>query len=422
MRRPAALPFVPSPFVSPPAKTQSGSPARPRIALYSHDTCGLGHMRRNLNLARTFARSFDANILMITGAREANTLSIPRGVDMLTLPSLLKAPDGSYRPRRFHFGIHDLISLRSRIIRTALESFRPDVFVVDNVPRGAMSELDDVLYHLRRETATRCILGLRDILDHPDAVAGEWRRRDNFRTIRSNYDAIWIYGDPNVYDMPAACNFPTDIRRMVSFTGYLNAQSSGLDAAPESNSDRPFHLCTVGGGQDGMHLASAFARAVPRQRQPGVILTGPFMPKEARGKLEATAAKEKRLSLKSFVPEPRLLYAGARRCVSMGGYNTICEFVSIGRPLLVVPRIRPRQEQWIRAKRMAEMGILHTIHPAELTIRDLVSWLRMAHEPDGDAGSRMDLCGLARLPQLLSRHLPAIHALHLQTSDSYVTC
>src|SRR2546422_7780406 len=47
-----------------------------RVALYSHDTMGLGHMRRNLLLAQALRHSrLQAVVLMIAGAREASLLT-----------------------------------------------------------------------------------------------------------------------------------------------------------------------------------------------------------------------------------------------------------------------------------------------------------------------------------------------------------
>ncbi len=41
----------------------------------------------------------------------------------------------------------------------------------------------------------------------------------------------------------------------------------------------------------------------------------------------------------------------------MGGYNTFCEILSFDKPALIVPRIVPRQEQFIRATRAEELGL-----------------------------------------------------------------
>src|SRR5260370_34658044 len=51
----------------------------------------------------------------------------------------------------------------------------------------------------------------------------------------------------------------------------------------------------------------------------------------------------------------------------MAGYNTVAESVQARTPLLLVPRVRPGQEQLIRARFLAERGLAEMIHPDELT-------------------------------------------------------
>ncbi|MFQ5570088.1 MAG: glycosyltransferase family protein, partial [Rhodothermales bacterium] len=326
---------------------------KPRIALYSHDTCGLGHMRRNVLIAQTLARPpLSADILLITGAREANAFPIPSGVDVLSLPALFKQGNGRYRPRRFSFDVDELIALRARTIRTALEMFRPDVFIVDNVPRGAMGELNETLDFLHRHTSARCVLGLRDVLDHPQTIAREWGRADHFTAIRTSYHAVWIYGDPAVYDAAFAYHFPADVTARLTYTGYLDQKTrltlADIDTAASTLKDgpkRPFYLCAVGGGQDGLHLAERFAATPLPDHTAGLILTGPYMDPAARRHLRHLGAAHPHLHLLPFTTEPMVLYQRAERVVSMGGYNTVCELLSLGKRALIVPRIRPRREQ-----------------------------------------------------------------------------
>ena len=68
----------------------------PRIALYSHDTMGLGHIRRNTLLAQTLIRPpLSADVLLVSGIRESGAFPLPRGIDSITLPAYQKQPDGS---------------------------------------------------------------------------------------------------------------------------------------------------------------------------------------------------------------------------------------------------------------------------------------------------------------------------------------
>src|SRR4051794_16660339 len=88
---------------------------RLRVALYSHDTMGIGHMRRNLLIAQALAAPpVSATVLLIAGAREAAAFTMPPGVDCLTLPSLYKTADGRYQSRALGLSLDELIDLRSR--------------------------------------------------------------------------------------------------------------------------------------------------------------------------------------------------------------------------------------------------------------------------------------------------------------------
>ncbi|RMD61332.1 glycosyltransferase, partial [Candidatus Parcubacteria bacterium] len=87
---------------------------RPRIALYSHDTMGLGHMRRNLLIATALTRSEPRPIvLMIAGAREAAAFAMPAGVDCVTLPAFGKQTNGQYHARSLDVSLKSLVALRA---------------------------------------------------------------------------------------------------------------------------------------------------------------------------------------------------------------------------------------------------------------------------------------------------------------------
>ena len=103
-------------------------------------------MRRNLLLAQALRGSrLHAVVLMIAGAREASVLTGAGGVDCVALPSLLKDADGRYHPRHLDVSLPELVALRANTAGAALNAFDPDVLIVDNVPRGAVRELDPVL-------------------------------------------------------------------------------------------------------------------------------------------------------------------------------------------------------------------------------------------------------------------------------------
>jgi predicted glycosyltransferase len=192
------------------ARAGNGSPLR--VALYSHDTMGLGHMRRNMLIAQTLAAPpLNATTLLICGAAEARAFSMPPGVDCLTLPSLRKNEAGEYGSRHLELSLRELVHLRSSILEAAISQFCPDVLIVDNAPRGAEGELNAVLQTVRSSARTRCVLGLRDIIDESQVVRRQWSLQGYAEAIRDYYDAVWVYSDPAVYDLATEYGLPATI-------------------------------------------------------------------------------------------------------------------------------------------------------------------------------------------------------------------
>jgi predicted glycosyltransferase len=371
-----------------------------RMVLYEHDTMGLGHLRRNLALAAALRESpRRPQVLVVTGTTEACRFPLPDGVELMVLPGVAKAVDGSYRSRRLDVPLVDILAIRCQALTAAIASYRPDLLVVDKVARGFAGELEAVL-PLVREAGTRIVLGLRDILDAPAAATAEWRQLRTSEALRAWYDEVWVYGDPQVSDLAADCRIPPSVRHLLRFTGFL---AEGRPTTPiEPPVAGSYALCLLGGGQDGAELATAFV-ATPRPAGvAGVLVTGPHLPEQARAALRAAADPGMRVV--DFCADPISWVSGAAAVVCMGGYNTVAEVLTTTTPALVVPRVAPRAEQLVRARRLSERGLVDDVHPDDLSPDVLGGWLADAvctRQPR--TGVALD--GLARVRALADAHL-----------------
>jgi len=340
-----------------------------RFLFYSHDGLGLGHTRRNLALADAVTRLHpDAAVLMATGVQPISFLGIPQNVGVLKLPGIRKINNDVYGGRCLPIPLAEHVALRSAILRAAVESFLPDVLLADKHPFGVGNELLPAL-EVMRKRGGRTALGLRDILDDPQALVSEWARQDLARRIPRYYDRVLVYGSRSVFDPIASYGFSAAMAERTVFCGYVVNRTRrrwrAADALPILSRDRPTVLATAGGGQDGVHLLDCFLGAVAGAGWNAIVVTGPQTPDGDRRALEARAL-EAGVTFRSYLPGLSQWFGKVDALVSMGGYNTIVEALLSGTPTVCIPRVVPRTEQLLRAQAFARRGLLRLLRPEEL--------------------------------------------------------
>ena len=213
---------------------------------------------------------------------------------------------------------------------------------------------------------TRLVLGLRDVMDDPRALATEWRRKNPTPALRDLYDDILVYGLPEICNPLAGLDLPRQITDKVTYTGYLRSRYPS--GQPPSDAvrlfDEPYVLVTPGGGGDGEQLIDWVLGAYEHDRNlpyGALIVFGPFMHPRRRARFRSRVEKLERVEALTFETRVEQLMANAAGVVAMGGYNTFCEMLTFDRPAVVVPRRRPRMEQHIRASRAQSLGLVRML-------------------------------------------------------------
>lgn len=334
----------------------------PRIMLYSHDTFGLGHLRRSRAIAQALtAANPTASALIVTGSPVAGRFDFSRRVDHIRLPGVTKLKDGSYVSQTLGLDIEETTELRAGIIRATAEKFQPDVLIVDKEPTGLRGELLPTLEHLLDAGRSRLVLGLRDVLDDPESLAAEWERKHAVEATECYYDELWVYGLRSIFDATEALPFSDSVRARTHWTGYLKREAYAADEPP----DPPYILVTPGGGGDGQALVDLVLRAYetdPDLSPRAIIVYGPFLSGEVRAEFEdRVEALAGRVSAVGFESRIETLYSGAEGVICMGGYNTFCEVLSFDKRAVIVPRKVPRMEQFIRASRAEDLGLVRML-------------------------------------------------------------
>lgn len=303
-------------------------------------------------------------------------------VDFVRVPGIIKLRNGDYVPLAEHGSIQETTALRSSLIADTALAFAPDVFIVDKEPLGLRGELEGTLEALKGR-GTRLVLGLRDVMDEPEALMAEWQRKRVAPTLEQLYDDIWVYGLKAIYDPLTGLGLSAGVNAKVTFTGYLRrTRPAALPAFLPDVAERI--VVTAGGGGDGELLMDWVLKAYERDARalaPALIVPGPFMRADARAAFERRAAALPALRMLTFEPRMEHLMAECLGVASMGGYNTFCEILSFDKRALIVPRRTPRLEQTIRAEAAEKIGLLRTLR-----------------EPDGSPAAEAMVEALQALP------------------------
>jgi predicted glycosyltransferase len=338
-----------------------------RILMYSHDTFGLGHLRRCRTIAHSLVEDYRGlHVLIISGATIAGAFDYRARVDFVKIPSVIKLRNGEYQSMERHTDLHDTLKMRQSIIRHTAETFQPDIFIVDKEPMGMKGEVEETLTYLKTR-GTTLILGLREVMDAPHLLDAEWKRKNVMGKIPHFYDAIWVYGPPDFYDPLVGLDVPDSVRDKMNFVGFLQRSVSNQEV-PDHRPKGDYILVTTGGGGDGADLVNDVMRAYqsdPTLQHKALVVLGPYMPAKKRRKMLRKGATIPYIEVIEFDNRMEELVAGAKAVVAMGGYNTYCEILSFDKPALIVPRVQPREEQLIRARRAAELGLIDMLLPEE---------------------------------------------------------
>ena len=190
-----------------------------RVLIYSHDTFGLGHLRRCRAIAHALVERYKGlSVLILSGSPIIGSFDFRARVDFVRIPGIIKLYNGEYTSLGLHIDVQQTLAMRSAIIRHTAETFAPDLFLVDKEPLGLHAEVRDTLTMLKSR-GTTLALGLRDVMDDPQMLAEEWHRKNALPALQDLYDEIWVYGLEQIWNPLEGIDAPPSVLRKMIYTG-----------------------------------------------------------------------------------------------------------------------------------------------------------------------------------------------------------
>lgn len=349
-----------------------------RVLFYSHDGTGLGHLRIALAAASAYAalRPQDS-LLLLTGSLQAGSFAIPPTLDFVKMPAMPKRElYASLPPTEGFTGSHNsTIRFRSAVALATIQAFDPHLVVVDHAPAGLFRELAPSLeWLLQRPHRPQLALLMRDITFGPEQTRTIWTNEGVYPLLERAYDRVLIYGDRTIFDPIAAYGLSASVAARTRFCGYL-APAPPLRGPEHVRRDLgagelPLVVVSVGGGGDGGALLRAYLAGLCERAEAPVhsyIVTGPLLPDADRDAVSRLARDLSNVRMVEFDPDFAAAVRAADIVVGMGGYNSLTEAVYFGKRPVVAPRVAGPEEQVLRARGFARLGLATVVESADLS-------------------------------------------------------
>jgi predicted glycosyltransferase len=359
----------------------------PRLFFYVQHLLGIGHLRRAAAITRALERH-GLTVAFVAGGEPVSELDLG-GADLIQLPPA-RAGDSGFGSIVDAAGrpIDDAWRDRRRAaLLAAFERWAPEAVLIELYPFGRrpfrfeLRPLLDAAAARRPRPAILC--SVRDILV---SRSDPQRTAEIVDIIRRRFDLVLVHGDPRLIEFGATFAAADAIAGQLCYTGYVVGESPAI---ADSRRDNGEILVSAGGGAVGAPLLQAAIAARPLTGvadQPWRLIAGPNLPESDYRALAATTGSN--VILERFRADFQTLLRTCRLSVSQAGYNTVMELLAAGTRAVVVPFAEGGEtEQPVRARLLADRGLLTVVDPATLTPESLAAGIDAADRSARPAAS-----------------------------------
>jgi predicted glycosyltransferase len=381
---------------------------RPTLMFYCQHSLGMGHLVRSIALAQGLAKEF--RVVLLNGGRIPKQAAIPHAIKLINLPPIGLNENNELVSHDRRRTIVRAKELRRHLLLKTSDELQPDVLFIELFPFGRRKFAEELMPLLKAARSSRChrplvVCSLRDILVGRDNQA---KHDDRAATIANEYfDLILVHSDPAFARLDESFKPNVKLTTPVKYTGFAMGVS-GSKAAREKNAFRRI-VVSAGGGMVGEHLLSTAVKTHELLVQEGPveteIITGLFLPENARRKLRELARGKVGLKVRRFVPDLSALMRTADVSISQGGYNTTLDILRANVPALIVPFSRGQEdEQLKRARKLETLGALRVLAEQDMQPVRLANEIRDLFKFDARR-PKLDLDGVRKSTQIVLKTL-----------------
>ncbi len=377
----------------------------PRVLLYVQHLLGIGHLRRAAAIARGLAAG-GFEVAFVSGGEAVPSLDI--GAARLVQLAAIRAGDSGFSSLVDDSGApasDALWQVRRSALESELASFAPDVLLIEMFPFGRRQfrrELIPVLDAAgQRRPRPLVACSVRDILVQKNKPE---RLQEMLDLLERCYDLVLVHGDPAFADFALTFPAAASIAGKIRYTGFVVGE---LPQRLPPSARHDVVLVSAGGGAVGAPLLNAALAARPLTQlceSLWHVIAGPNLAENEFTTLLNGAGDK--LRVERFRPDFPQLLASCRVSVSQAGYNTLMEILAVGARAVVVPFADGQEsEQPLRARLLAERGLVQAVAPQDLTPVRLAAAIDAAAAMPAPSEGIFNLAGAAATAEILHQAL-----------------
>ncbi len=363
-----------------------------KILFYVQHLLGIGHVRRASLLVDALVEA-GARVTVASGGFPVPGIGFA-GAELVQLPPA-RAADAAFSDVLDESGTPidaDWEHRRATALMALYDTVRPDALVLETYPFGRRRfrfELEPLLDAARRPDGPVIACSVRDILVGKENPAKEADMADRARRW---FDLVLVHGDPALVPFEATFPFADRIADLIAYTGYVTGP--GRTASSDKGDGAGEVIVSVGGGAVGANLLRTALAARPGTPLHDVtwrLLLGPDVPEDIAASLRDDAPPGVIVeAARGDFPE---MLGRCRLSISQAGYNTVLDILGAGCPAVLVPfAAGGESEQSIRARLLADRGVVRVVEENNLTADNLAAAIRAAasEPPAKPPAIRMD--------------------------------
>lgn len=345
----------------------------PRILIHCQYVYGIGHFVRTVELARGLSNFFQVNILV--GGQFVPNFELPLSVNFIQLPAIYKEEG-----LQCLTPVDDLITLeecfvkRGELIAQSVDNIKPDILITEHFPFGLLfeDEVMGLIYKVKeRNAAAKIVCSVRDLIE-----TSKGGKNDEYicDLINNYYDLVLVHGDRKF--APLSSSFPriVNITVPIIHSGYIVRSFPVI----KINDSIPIILTSVAGGRLGNELLDAVInchlKIKTKQKHKLILFSGAFQEDFQIQQERVASLQSEDITIHIFDSQHyRECLSCASLVISLAGYNSIIESVSMNKPMLVYQRgfLNGNDEQNLRINLFESSGHLEVILPEDLKVGTL---------------------------------------------------